>query len=468
MEQTTQQSQLDQPASAAAAPAGQIQPSAPKRIGKYVLEEFLGGGMSHVFRARDSVLGRRVAIKVLTEKGLSDVEVKARFLQEARFASNIQHENIISIFDFGVEGGRPFMVMEYVEGKSLRKAIKEDSVGDIGAKIRIAIQVGRALDFIHENKVVHRDVKPENVHIDLNGRVRLMDFGIASAAPDPAANGEKKRSDQAVGTPFYMAPEQVLGQPLTKQADVYSFGVMLFELFTGKRAVDGEDVQKIFHKILYDELDLEALQDADVPESVIGVIVRCTSKQLSGRPRSLGEVCDGLEKIIGKQASSTGKHKAVRPGMLSPSATRPEGDRVQLSMKPPPPAGRPVSAVSAEREPEAKPKPRTVQPNFYQPSFAKSASAEPGSAEATTRTTGVSATPRAGSEVQVTPESAGFKVARGSQGKANREEELELPWYMAMLPEPLQTQTGLMLIAAGSMMFLMMALFWMMSRMGVI
>ncbi len=461
MEQTTQQSQLDQPASASAAPAGQAQPAAPKRIGKYVLEEFLGGGMSHVFRARDSVLGRRVAIKVLTEKGLADVEVKARFLQEARFASNIQHENIISIFDFGVEGGRPFMVMEYVEGKSLRKAIKEDSVGDIGAKIRIAIQVGRALDFIHENKVVHRDVKPENVHIDLNSRVRLMDFGIASAAPDPAASGQKPRSDQAVGTPFYMAPEQVLGQPLTKQADVYSYGILLFELFTGKRAVEGEDVQKIFHKILYDELDLEALKAADVPDSVIGVIVRCTSKQLGGRPRSLGEVCDGLEKIVGKQASSTGKHKALRPGILSPSATRPEGERVQLSMKPPPPASRSAGAAPAERAPEQER--RAVQSRFYQPSFSRPA--DPGSAEATTRTTGVSATRPAEPEVQVIAEPAALQPTRGTvKGK----DDLELPWYMAMLPEPLQTQTGLMLVAAGSMMFLMMALFWMMSRLGVI
>ena len=113
------------------------------RVGKYELEEFLGGGMSHVYRAKDSVLGRRVAVKILTDAGVQDAETKARFLQEARTASNISHENIINVFDFGEDQGRPFIVMEFLEGESLRDAIKRGHLGDFASRLRIAVQIAR-------------------------------------------------------------------------------------------------------------------------------------------------------------------------------------------------------------------------------------------------------------------------------------------------------------------------------------
>src|SRR6476659_8123682 len=121
----------------------------PARIGKYELEKFLGGGMSHVYRARDTVIGRTVALKILTEQGCADPEAKARFLQEARMAGNIQHENIIQIFGFGEEEGRPFMVMEFLVGQDLRDAIKAGATGDLPGKLRIALQVARALEYVH-------------------------------------------------------------------------------------------------------------------------------------------------------------------------------------------------------------------------------------------------------------------------------------------------------------------------------
>ena len=213
----------------------------PSRIGKYEVEEYLGGGMSRVYRAKDSVLGRRVALKVLAESAASDPEAKARFLQEARLASSIAHENIIAVYDFGEEEGRPFMVMEFLEGESLRDAIEKRRTGDFARRLQIALQVGRAIGHIHLKKIIHRDIKPENIHLDPLGRAKLMDFGIAKPEGMRLAN-----TGFTVGTPYYMSPEQVLGQDVTTQADVYSFGVLLYELLAGKKPIEAENSEKSF------------------------------------------------------------------------------------------------------------------------------------------------------------------------------------------------------------------------------
>src|SRR3954466_10180549 len=130
----------------------------PLRIGKYELQEFLGGGMSHVYRAIDTVIGRTVAVKILTEAGRQDPDAKERFLAEARMAGNLAHDNILGIYDFGEDDQhRPFMVMEFLRGQDLRHAIHKGTLGDLSAKLRIALQVARALGYVHKQKVIHRD-----------------------------------------------------------------------------------------------------------------------------------------------------------------------------------------------------------------------------------------------------------------------------------------------------------------------
>ena len=265
----------------------------PSRIGKYEVEEYLGGGMSRVYRAKDSVLGRRVALKILADSVASDPEAKARFLQEARLASSIAHENIIAVYDFGEENGRPFMVMEFLEGESLRGAIEKRRTGDFARRLQIALQVGRAIGHIHLKKIIHRDIKPENIHLDPLGRAKLMDFGIAKS------DGMRlTKTGFTLGTPYYMSPEQVLGQDVTTQADVYSFGVLLYELLADKKPIEAESFDKIFHKILYDPLNLEPLHEAAVAPAAIDLIRKCMAKRPDERPLGFGIVCGALEETL--------------------------------------------------------------------------------------------------------------------------------------------------------------------------
>jgi len=286
----------------------------PSRIGKYEVEEFLGGGMSRVYRAKDSVLGRRVALKVLAESVASDPEAKARFLQEARLASSIAHENIIAVYDFGEEDGRPFMVMEFLEGESLRDAIEKRRTGDFARRLQIALQVGRAIGHIHLKKIVHRDIKPENIHLDPLGRAKLMDFGIAKS------DGMRlTKTGFTLGTPYYMSPEQVLGQDVTTQADVYSFGVLLYELLAGKKPIEAENFEKIFHKILYEPLNLEPLHEANVAPAAIDLIRKCMAKPPAERPQGFGIVCGAIEETL-KQGALQPRPAPPEPAVTPSSA----------------------------------------------------------------------------------------------------------------------------------------------------
>jgi len=286
----------------------------PARVGKYQIDQFLGGGMSHVYRATDTVLGRRVALKILTDEGSADEESKARFLMEARVASNVRHENIISVYDFGEDRGRPFIVMEYLEGESLRAAIRSHHLGDFRRRLKIALQVARALDYIHSQKVIHRDIKPENIHIDTAGKIKLMDFGIAKTA-----GVHLTRAGFTLGTPFYMAPEQVLGQQLGPQADVYAFGALLYELLTGSKAAAGESVERIFENILYQPVNLAPLQAQRFPPPLIDLIARMLDKQPAQRPPSLGLVADEMERILDPSAAAatTEGDSAALPAFLA-------------------------------------------------------------------------------------------------------------------------------------------------------
>ena len=283
--------------------------------------------MAEVYRARDSVIGRTVVIKILTEAGSADPDVKARFLQEARLAGNIDHENVVSIYDFGEdERHRPFMVMEFLRGVDLRHAIRDGHLGDLPAKLRIALQVARSLGYIHTIGIVHRDIKPDNIHLTTAGVVKLMDFGIAKTQ-----DLSMTRTGCVMGTPFYMAPEQVLGKDIGPAADIYAFGILFYELLAGARPIAGDTVERIFYAILNEPLDLEPLRGS-VPQPVCDLIARCTAKDAAQRPPNFEAVAGEIERILACMQA---------PTLVTAPATQP----VTLTLPVAPPVKKPIATA---------------------------------------------------------------------------------------------------------------------------
>ena len=265
----------------------------PVRFARYELQAFLGGGMSHVYQAVDTVMGRAVAVKILTEQGIRDAEAKQRFLHEARLAGSIQHDHIVTVYDYGEEQGYPFMVLEFLRGEDLRDAIRQGHAGDAANRARIALEVARALEFVHQRGIIHRDIKPENIFIEQSGRAKLMDFGIAKSE-----GLNLTQAGQSMGTPFYMAPEQVMGSAVTPLADVYSFGMVLYELFSGVKPVNGETLQRLFYVILHETPDREPLLAAGTPGPVVDLIYRCIAKKAEERLQSFGAIAEVLQGVL--------------------------------------------------------------------------------------------------------------------------------------------------------------------------
>src|SRR5258708_6216392 len=195
----------------------------PSRVGRYECTQYLGGGMCDVYRASDTQYGRNVVIKML--KHGAPAEMRGRFEREARVSMQIQHENAMVTYDFAEHEGQLYLVLEYLEGESLRVWLEQPRATE--EKVWVALQVARALDHVHSLGIVYRDLKPENIHVGAGTKVKLMDFGIARSADFGITE-----AGMAVGTAPYMAPEQVRGENLTAAADIYAFGILLYELLT--------------------------------------------------------------------------------------------------------------------------------------------------------------------------------------------------------------------------------------------
>lgn len=265
----------------------------PARIAKYELEKYLGGGMSEVYRARDTVLGRTVAVKLLVGQAAANPDTRARFLLEAKVSSGIAHENVITTYDYGEEDGVPYMVLEFLTGQTLKDALKSEEQMPLRKRVSIALQLAKALAHVHSLQLIHRDIKPDNVHLDAQGRVKLMDFGIVKTE-----DVNLTQAGFALGTPHYVPPELVMGQPVTVLMDVYAFGVVLYEILTGKRAIQADTVERIFYQILHEEISFAPMVEAGVPEPLQALVRSATMRDPAGRVQSMDAVVATLEQWL--------------------------------------------------------------------------------------------------------------------------------------------------------------------------
>jgi serine/threonine-protein kinase len=258
-----------------------------------IVSEIGAGGMARVYKAVQKSLGRPVAIKELKKEFLGDDRIVRRFEREAKTAASFQHENIVHIYDYWRKPACS-IVMEYVDGTSLSEVITKAGPLPVDIGVMIAIQVCNALDYAHMRGVVHRDIKPSNVMIRRNGEVKLMDFGIAQVRDLESLT----IPGMLMGTPSYMSPEQVAGEPLDTRSDIFSLGIVLYEMFTGLKPFMDEHTQSITAKIVQCKFLPPRRLNSDVPRRLQRVIKRCLKKKPGRRYASVQEVARALGKLV--------------------------------------------------------------------------------------------------------------------------------------------------------------------------
>ena len=303
------------------------------RIGPYEIVALLGaGGMGEVYRARDARLKRDVALKFLPASVAGDPERLARFEREAQALAALKHPHIATIH--GIEEAQGFraLVLELVEGETLADRIARGPV-PVPEAVVIARQIADALEAAHEQGIVHRDLKPANIQITPDGAVKVLDFGLARivASQDGASASVQFDSSMSptitspavvtgqsvlMGTAAYMAPEQARGKPADKRADIWAFGVVLYEMLTGTRAFPGETVAEVAGAVIHKELDLSRLPE-DTPDSVRLTLRRCLQKDSRQRMRDMGDVRLALDGAFDAPASSAHLHDVRSPSRIA-------------------------------------------------------------------------------------------------------------------------------------------------------
>jgi len=279
---------------------------------KYEVQKILGrGGSGVVFLAKDTTLERNVALKVLPTALADDDERILRFQQEAKAASAISHPNVAHIYGFGKADDRYYLAMEYVQGNTLRRLLKNKEIDKIYA-LDIACQITKALSAAHKAGIVHRDIKPENVIVTDDGLVKVLDFGLAK--PFPAQNEEADRSighsldtkpGMIIGTTAYMSPEQIRGQSLDSRTDIWSLGVVLYEMLAGRRPFTGDTASDVQAQILLSEPNYP-FEIEEIPK-IKKILVKSLAKDLNLRYRSINELARDLE-VINKELNRTTKN----------------------------------------------------------------------------------------------------------------------------------------------------------------
>lgn len=257
-----------------------------------ILDPVGAGGMSDVYKALDHKLNRPVAIKVLKENLSADRTFVSKFKAEAQSAAGLIHPNIVNVYDVNEENGMHYIVMELVEGVTLKKYIEKRERIPYKEAVSIAIQIAKGMEAAHENHIVHRDIKPQNIIISKEGKVKVTDFGIAKAASSSTIN------TSAMGSVHYISPEQARGGYADERSDIYSFGVTLYEMLTGKVPFDGDSTVSVAVQHIQKDVPRPSTIEADIPRAIDDIVVKCCNKKTERRYQTASELIADLKKSL--------------------------------------------------------------------------------------------------------------------------------------------------------------------------
>jgi Tol biopolymer transport system component len=309
------------------------------RLDHYEIVAPLGaGGMGEVYRARDTRLNREVAVKVLPADFAQDADRLHRFEQEARATSALNHPNILTVHDFGLHAGAPFLVMELLEGEELRAQLEQGAITARKA-IDYAQQIAAGLSAAHEKGIVHRDLKPENLFVTQDGRIKILDFGLAKLKPQKISGGVDSEAPTmkpltnpgvVMGTVGYMSPEQVRGAEVDYRSDIFSFGMILYEMLSGKRAFNGASMADLMSAITRDEPPELSESNAKISPAMDKIVRRCLEKKPERRFQSTSDLGFALEALTTPNSSGANRTEVVQA--LTTSAMKMNGWRERIWM----------------------------------------------------------------------------------------------------------------------------------------
>lgn len=288
-----------------------------------ILEKIGTGGMSDVYKAKDHKLNRFVAVKVLKQEFSENANFVSKFRIEAQAAAGLMHPNVVNVYDVGEEDGIYYIVMELVEGITLKKYIEKKARLSVREAISIAIQISMGIEAAHNNHIIHRDIKPQNVIISKEGKVKVTDFGIAKAATSNTI------TSNVMGSVHYTSPEQARGGYSDEKSDIYSLGITLFEMLTGRVPFNGETTVAIAIKHIQEELPSPREFVSEIPVSVEQIVFKCCQKSPDRRYQSMGELIVDLKKSLMNPDEDF--VKVVDPD--EEGATKAVSDREMVSIK---------------------------------------------------------------------------------------------------------------------------------------
>lgn len=288
-----------------------------KKFGPYFVQREIGrGGMGIIFEAYDKALDRPVALKVLPLHAL-DEESKKRFIQEARAVAKLEHPNITSVYSVGKIGNFYYIAFQYIKGKNLLHILRENGPLPVKEALLIAKECAKALNEAHKHNILHRDVKTENIMIDQEGKIKLLDFGIAK---DLNLRANLTNPSIYLGTPEYCSPEQFRGEKCDERTDIYSLGVVLYELLTGKIPYSNKETRKIYEQAVEEQREGMRRLNPSIPRSVDRFVCRLLSKERENRPLSMESVIKEIRLLLLERKALGVESKKGGAGILKESA----------------------------------------------------------------------------------------------------------------------------------------------------